>query len=59
MVSILYYGSADARYFLVQQELFYTDQFITEVHASKLKRQHIKKVGTQRYYNDLFCIIVA
>ena len=49
MVAILYHGSADARDFLVQQEFFYTDQFMPKVSASKLKKQHITKVSAQKY----------
>ena len=33
MVYIIYYGSADARNFLVQQEFFYKDQFMPKVSA--------------------------
>lgn len=40
---ILYHGSADARDFLVQQEFFYTDQFMAKTNAVKLKRSHITK----------------
>ena len=50
------HGSADARDFLVQQEFFYTDQFMPKVSVSKLKRQHITKVSEKKYYNALFCI---
>ena len=36
MVAIIYHGSKDARDFLVKNELFYTDKFMTKVSASKL-----------------------
>ena len=54
MVTVIYHGSAYARDFLVQRELFYTDQCMKKVSASKLKRQHITKVIAQKYYNALF-----
>ena len=57
MVDILYHGSADARELMVQQKFFYTYQFMNKVSASKLKRQHITKVISQKYYNALFCRI--
>jgi len=40
---VLYHGSADARDFLVQQEFYYTDQFIPKPTAVKLKKAHITK----------------
>jgi len=40
---VFYHGSADARNFLVQQEFYYTDQFIPKSDAVKLKKQHITK----------------
>jgi SNF2 family DNA or RNA helicase len=40
---VLYHGSADAREFLVQQEFFYTDQFLPKADAAKLRKQHITK----------------
>ena len=55
MVAILYHGSTDAMYFLVQQEFFYAYHFMPKVSPSKLKRQHITKVSAQKYYNALFC----
>ena len=55
MVAIIYHGSVDYRYFLVQQDFFYTYQFMPKVSASKLKRQHITKVIAKHYYNALFC----
>ena len=55
MAAIIYHGSEDARDFLVQQEFFDTNQFMTKVSASKMKRQHITKVGEQKYYNSIFC----
>ena len=55
MVAIIYHVPADARDLLVQHELFYTDQFMPKVSASRLKRQKITKVSAQKYYNALFC----
>ena len=55
MFAILYHVSTYDRDFLVQQELFYTDHFMPKHFASKLKRQHITKVSSKHYYNDLFC----
>ena len=55
MVAILYHGSADAKDLLVQQEFFYTDQFVPKVYVSKLKRHNSTKVSAKHYYNDLFC----
>lgn len=40
---VLYHGSADARDFLVQQEFWYTDQFVPKPTAIKLKKHHITK----------------
>jgi len=40
---VFYHGSADARDFLVQQEFYYTDQFIPKQNATKLKKQHVTK----------------
>lgn len=40
---LLYHGSADAREFLVQQEFYFTDQFVAKGTAMKLKKQHITK----------------
>lgn len=40
---ILYHGTADARDFLVQQEFYYTDQFVPKQIAIKLKKQDITK----------------
>lgn len=40
---LLYHGSADAREFLVQQEFYFTDQFIPRPDAIKLKKQHVTK----------------
>ena len=45
MVAIIYHGYADSGDFLVQHKLFYTDQFMPKVYASKMKRQHIIKVS--------------
>ena len=54
-VAIIYHGSTYARDLLFQQEFFYTDQFMPKVSASKLKRQHITKVSSKKYYNVLCC----
>jgi SNF2 family DNA or RNA helicase len=40
---ILYHGSPDAREFLVAQEFYCTDQFVTKSRATKLKRRNITK----------------
>lgn len=40
---VLYHGPGNARKFLVQNEFFYTDQFIAKAVAQKLKRQHFTK----------------
>jgi SNF2 family DNA or RNA helicase len=40
---ILYHGSADAREFLVQQEFYFTDQFMSKAVAVKLKKLHVTK----------------
>jgi SNF2 family DNA or RNA helicase len=40
---VLYHGSADARDFLVQQDFFYTDQFVPKATAAKLRKQHVTK----------------
>jgi chromodomain-helicase-DNA-binding protein 7 len=40
---VLYHGSADARDFLIKQDFFYTDQFITKTAAVKLRKQHVTK----------------
>ena len=40
---VFYHGSAEARAFLVQQEFYYTDQFVTQAAAAKLKKKHITK----------------
>ena len=55
MFAIIYNGSADARDFLVQQLLFYTDQFMPKFSASKMKTQNITKVSAQKFYNAIFC----
>ena len=59
MAAILYHGSADARYFLVQHEFFYTDHFMPKVYASKLKRQHTTKVSAKSITMIYFVKIVA
>jgi chromodomain-helicase-DNA-binding protein 7 len=40
---LLYHGSADAREFLVQQEFYFTEQFIARSDAIKLRKQHVTK----------------
>lgn len=40
---VVYHGSADARDFLVKNEFYYTDQFVTKGTAQNLKRKHITK----------------
>ena len=55
IIAGIYHGSSYDRDFLVQQELFYTDQFMPKFSSSKLKRQHIKNFSAQNYYNALFC----
>lgn len=40
---LLYHGSMDARNFLVKQEFYYSDQFMTKTTALKLRRQHATK----------------
>lgn len=40
---VLYHGSADARDFLVQQDFFFTDQFVPKPTAIKLRKQHVTK----------------
>eukprot|EP00547_Thalassionema_nitzschioides_P006181 CAMPEP_0194218418 /NCGR_PEP_ID=MMETSP0156-20130528/23714_1 /TAXON_ID=33649 /ORGANISM="Thalassionema nitzschioides, Strain L26-B" /LENGTH=2173 /DNA_ID=CAMNT_0038947761 /DNA_START=65 /DNA_END=6583 /DNA_ORIENTATION=- len=40
---VFYHGSADARDFLVQQEFYYSEQFIPKGSAAKLKKMHVTK----------------
>jgi SNF2 family DNA or RNA helicase len=40
---VLYHGSADARDFLVNQEFYFTDQFVPKATAIKLRKQHVTK----------------
>jgi SNF2 family DNA or RNA helicase len=40
---ILYHGSADARDFLVKNEFYYTDQFVSKADAIKLKKLQVTK----------------
>lgn len=40
---VFYHGSAEARAFLVEQEFYYTDQFIPKTLADKLRKKHITK----------------
>ena len=40
---VLYHGSADARDFLVKNDFFYTDQFVSKATATKLRKQHVTK----------------
>jgi SNF2 family DNA or RNA helicase len=41
--AILYHGSSAARHYLLEQEFYYTDQFVSKTTTLKLKRQHITK----------------
>lgn len=41
--TVVYHGSADARDFLVKNEFYYTDQFVSKETAKDLKRKHITK----------------
>ncbi len=40
---VLYHGRADARDFLIKQDFFYTDQFVSPALAKKLRKQHVTK----------------
>ena len=40
---ILYHGSANARKFLLEQEFYFTEQFMPKTTALKLKRQNVTK----------------
>ena len=40
---VLYHGSADARDFLVKNDFFFTDQFVSKTTANKLRKQHVTK----------------
>jgi len=40
---LLYHGNMNAREYLVKQEFYYTDPFVSKSTAAKLKRQHITK----------------
>ena len=40
---LLYHGSMSAREFLVKQEFYFSDQFMSKATALKLKRNHITK----------------
>jgi len=40
---LLYHGSMDARDYLVKQEFYYSDQFMTKTKAKNLRRQHATK----------------
>ena len=40
---VLYHGSADARDFLVKNDFFYTDQFVSKATANRLRKQHVTK----------------
>ncbi len=40
---ILYHGSSNARNYLFQQEFYFSEPFVTQAVAMKLKRQHITK----------------
>lgn len=43
IIVIFYHGSADARDFLVQQEFYYTEQFVPKQNVVKLKKHHVTK----------------
>ena len=40
---VLYHGSADARDFLVKNDFFFTDQFVSKATANRLRKQHVTK----------------
>ncbi len=40
---LLYHGSMDARAFLVNQEFYYSEQFVSKSVAQQLKRAHVTK----------------
>ena len=40
---VLYHGRADARDFLIKQDFFYTDQFVSQAQAKKLRKKHTTK----------------
>jgi SNF2 family DNA or RNA helicase len=40
---VLYHGSGSARKFLVQNEFYFNEPFVTKAQAQKLKRQHYTK----------------
>lgn len=40
---VFYHGSAEARNFLVEQEFYYTEQFVPKTTALQLKKKHITK----------------
>ena len=40
---LLYHGSMDARNFMVKQEFYFSDQFMSKAAAAKLKRMHTTK----------------
>ena len=40
---LVYHGSLDARNYLVEQEFYYNDPFVSKTVATKLKRQHVTK----------------
>lgn len=40
---VLYHGRADARDFLIKQDFFYTNQFVSQAQAKKLRKKHTTK----------------
>lgn len=40
---VLYHGRADARDFVIKQDFFYTDQFVSHAQAKKLRKKHVTK----------------
>jgi len=40
---VLYHGSADARDFIIKNDFFFTDQFMSKSTATKLRKQHVTK----------------
>ena len=40
---VLYHGSADARDFVIKNDFFFSDQFMSKTTATKLRKQHVTK----------------
>jgi SNF2 family DNA or RNA helicase len=40
---VLYHGSADARDFVIKNDFFFSDQFVSKTTATKLRKQHVTK----------------